>query len=67
MSYLRNILKFLFDTNKALKKVQSQLTKMDSYDLETLNTDRAVPYHICISKLSKISCKKKLTSNTTSI
>ena len=39
------------------KKVQSQLTNMIVYDLETLNTDRAIPYANCIYRLSKISRK----------
>ena len=30
------------------KKVQSQLTNMVIYDLETFNTDEAVPYASCI-------------------
>ena len=37
------------------KKVQSQLTNMLVHDLETLNTDIAVLYAICICRLSKIS------------
>ena len=36
------------------KKVQSQLTNMIVYDIETFNTDTAVPYANCIFRLSKI-------------
>ena len=39
------------------KKVQSSLTNMIIYDLETYNKDRAVPYCSCKYKLSKISGK----------
>ena len=40
-----------------LKKVQPQLTNMTVFDIETFNTDRAVPYAIGIYRLSKISGK----------
>ena len=40
-----------------VKKVQSPLTNIVVYDLETFNKDRAVPYCSCIYKLSKISGK----------
>ena len=36
------------------KKVQSQLTNMIVYDIETLNTIKCVPYANCIYRLSKI-------------
>ena len=39
------------------KKVQSQLTNMVVYDIETFNTDRAPPYANCIYRLSKLSSK----------
>ena len=39
------------------KKVQSTLTNIIVYDLETFNKTRAVPYCSCIYKLSKISVK----------
>ena len=39
------------------KKVQSQLTNMVVFDIETFNTERAVPYAICIYRLSKLSGK----------
>ena len=35
------------------KKVQSQLTKMIVFDIESFNTDRAVPYANCIYRLSE--------------
>ena len=38
-------------------EVQSQLTNMIVYDIDTFNTDRAVPYANCIYRLSKISGK----------
>ena len=39
------------------KKVQSQLTNMVAYDIETFNTIKCVPYANCIYRLSKISGK----------
>ena len=39
------------------KKVQSQLTNMVVHDMESFNTDRAIPYAICTYRLSKISGK----------
>ena len=39
------------------KKVQSQSTNMVVYDIETFNTDRAVPYANCMYRLSKLSGK----------
>ena len=39
------------------KRVQSQLTNMIVYDLETFNTDRAVPYANGINRLSNFSGK----------
>ena len=39
------------------KKVQSQLTNMIVYDIETFNTIKCVPYANCIYRLSKISGK----------
>ena len=39
------------------KKVQSQLTNMVVYDIETFNTDRTVPCANCIHRLSKLSGK----------
>ena len=40
------------------KKVQSQLTNMVVYDIETFSTIKCVPYANCIYRLSKISGKK---------
>ena len=37
------------------KKVQSQLTKVVVYDLETFNTDKVVPYSNFVNELSKLS------------
>ena len=39
------------------KKVQSQLTNMIVYDIETFSTIKCVPYANCIYRLSKISGK----------
>ena len=39
------------------KKVQSQITNMVVYDIETLITVKCVPYANCIYRLSKISGK----------
>ena len=39
------------------KKVQSQLTNMIVYDIETFNTINCVPYANCIYRLGKISGK----------
>ena len=39
------------------EKVQSQLTNIIVYNLETFNIDKAVPYASCIYRLSKISGK----------
>ena len=39
------------------KKVQSQLTNMIVYHIETFNTIKCVPYANCIYRLSKISVK----------
>ena len=41
------------------KKLQSQLTNMFVYDLETFNTKKAVPFASCIYRLSTISGKYK--------
>ena len=48
-----------------LKKVQSQLTNMIVYDIETFNTDRAVPFAIAIYRLSKLSGKLYSRYNST--
>ena len=40
-----------------LKKVQSQLTNMIVYDIETFSTIKCVPYANCIYRLGKISGK----------
>ena len=40
-----------------LKNAQPQLTNMIVYDLETTNTDKAVPFGYCICRLNKISGK----------
>ena len=39
------------------KKVPSQLTNMDVYDLETFNLDGIVPYANCVYRLGKVSGK----------
>ena len=39
------------------KKVQSQLTNMIVYDIETFSTIKYVPYANCIHRLSRISGK----------
>ena len=39
------------------KNVQSQLSNVVVYDLETFNVDKAVPYASCIFRLSRISGK----------
>ena len=39
------------------KKVQSQLTNMIVYDIETFSTNKCVPYANCIYRLKKISGK----------
>ena len=51
--YVESSVKHEYD----LRKVQSPLTDMMIYDLETYSKDRAVPYSSCIYKLSKISGK----------
>ena len=56
MLYLINSLKNLMNMNTNLK-VQSQITNMVVYDLETSNTIKCVPYANCIYRLSKISGK----------
>ena len=55
MLYLTNMLKVLLNMNTNLEKVQSQLTNIIVYDIETSNTIKSVPYSICIYSLSKIS------------
>ena len=57
MLYLTNMLKVLLNMNMILKNVQSPLTNIILYDLETYNKDRAVPFCSCIYKLSKVSGK----------
>ena len=54
---MTNMLKVLLKTNAKPKKVQSQLTNMVVFDIETFNTDRAVPYANCINRLSRLSGK----------
>ena len=51
------MLKVLLKMNTNLKKVQSQLTNMIVYGLETFNTDKTVAYANCIYRISKISGK----------
>ena len=51
------MLKVLLNKKTNLKKVQSQLTNMIVYNLETFNTDKAVPYVNCMYRLSIISGK----------
>ena len=48
MLYLINMLKVLLNMNTNLKKVQSPLTNISVYDLETYKNDRVVPYCSCI-------------------
>ena len=55
--YLINMFKNFIKYKYKPKKVQSQLTNMIVFDLETFNTDRAVPYANCIYRLGKISGK----------
>ena len=38
-------------TNLKKSKIQSQFTNMVVYDIETFNTDRAVPFANCIYRL----------------
>ena len=56
MLYLINTLKVILNTNTNLK-VQSQLTNMIVYDIETFSTIKCAPYVNCIYRLSKISGK----------
>ena len=42
------MLKVFFKCEYKPKKAQSQLTNMIVFDLETFNTDKAVPYANCI-------------------
>ena len=51
------MLKVILNMNTNLKKVQSQIINMVVLDLETLNTDEAVPYASCTYRLGKISGK----------
>ena len=51
---VKNFIKYEYKPNKP-KKVQSQLTNMVVYDLQTFNTDRAIPYVNSINRLSKLS------------
>ena len=45
------------------EKFQSQLTNMIVYDIDIFNTDRAVPYAICMNRLSEnsINCSRDIT------
>ena len=47
------------------KKIESHLTNLITYDLETHNTDRARPYVFCIYRLSKLAGRynRDLTSD----
>ena len=51
--HVKNFIKYEYNP----KKVNSPLTNIVFYDLETFNKNRAVPYCQCIYKLSKISGK----------
>ena len=51
--HVKSFIKFEYKT----KKVQSQLSNMVVYDLETFNADKAGPYASCIYRLSKIPVK----------
>ena len=42
------MLKVILNMNTNLKKVQSQLTNMIVYDIETFSTIKCVPYANCI-------------------
>ena len=53
MLYPINILKVLLNRNTKLKNVQSPLTNIILYDLETFDIVRAVLYCSCIYKVSK--------------
>ena len=48
------MLKVLLNTVRN-EKIQSQLTNMIVYDIQTFNKIRAVPYANCINTLSKIA------------
>ena len=50
-----NKLKTLLKMKMVLKQVQSPLTIMNNYDLDTYNRDRAAPYCTCIYKVCKFS------------
>ena len=52
----KHVTSFITYENKP-KTVQSQLTNMIVYDIETLNTERVIPCAICIYRLKKISGK----------
>ena len=56
MLYLKNTLEVLLNMNTNLN-VQSQLTNMVVYDIESFNLDRAVHHAICIYRLSKFFAK----------
>ena len=51
--HVKSFVKYAYEP----EKVQSQLTNMIVYDIETFNTDRAVPYATRKYRLSKISGK----------
>ena len=49
--------KSYFEYEYKPKDVQSQLTNMNVYDIDTFNNIKCVPYANCIYRLSKISGK----------
>ena len=51
--HVKNFIKYEYNP----RKVNSPLTNIVVYDLETFNKNRAVPYCSCIYKLSKVSGK----------
>ena len=52
-THVKSFIKYEYDP----KNVQSPLTVIVVFDLETYNEDRTVPYCSCMYKLSKISGK----------
>ena len=57
MLYPINMCKGFIKYEYKHKKVQSQLINMVVYDIETFNTDRAIPHANCKYRLSKNSGK----------
>ena len=49
------MLNLILNVNSYQKKIESHLASFIVYDLETLNTDRAIPYIMTFYRLSKIA------------